>query len=67
MKGYFYTYIDNYYYYTYNTLDSDTTYSDEAVALEFKGIMEEMLDDYKDFELVDYEFEKLEEKIPVAI
>ena len=53
IREYYKTYIDNYYYYTYNTLSSDTEYSEENLKLEFKGIMEEMLDDYKDFELVD--------------
>ena len=53
IREYYSTYIDNYYYYTYNTLDSSTTYSEENLNKEFTGIMEEMLDDYKDFELVD--------------
>ena len=53
IKGYYKTYIDNYYYYIYNTLSSDTIYSEDNLNKEFIGIMEEMLDDYKDFELVD--------------
>ena len=53
MKGYFRTYIDNYYYYTYNTIDSNSEYSEENLQKEMKGIMEEMLDDYSDFELID--------------
>ena len=53
INGYYKTYIDTYYYYTYNTLDNDSEYNEDNLKLEFKGIMEEMLDDYKDFELID--------------
>ena len=53
MRGYFQTYIDNYYYYTFNTIEGDAQYSLENLKIEFKGIMEEMLFDYREFELID--------------
>ena len=47
---YFSTYVDNYYYGIFHTID-DTHYNEKNLRLEFKGIMEEMLDDYRAFEL----------------
>lgn len=47
--SYFQTYIDNYYYGIFNTID-DGTYSEETLKTEFDGIMEEMLYDYQEYE-----------------
>lgn len=49
-KGYFGTYVDNYYYGIFHTIE-DTHYNEKNLKLEFKGIMEEMLDDYRALEL----------------
>ncbi len=50
-KGYFGTYVDNYYYGIFHTID-DNHYNEKNLKLEFKGIMEEMLDDYKSYEFI---------------
>ncbi len=49
---YFSVYVDNYYYHVFHTID-DGVYSDQNLKLELKGIMEEMLDDYLQYELVE--------------
>ena len=51
-RGYFYTYIDNYYYKIFNTIDEEK-FSLKNLKQEFDGIMYEMLDDYKEYELID--------------
>lgn len=51
-RGYFYTYIDNYYYKIFNTIDEEN-FSLKNLRKEFDGIMLEMLDDYKEYELID--------------
>ena len=48
---YFRTYVDNYYYHIFHTIDGDT-YNISNLKLEFKGIMEDMLYDYRAQELV---------------
>ena len=50
LKEYFSTYVDNYYYGIFHTID-DERYNEKNLKLEFKGIMEEMLDDYRALEL----------------
>jgi len=50
LEGYFKNYIDNYYYEIFHTVEQGV-YNEEVLRLEFKGIMEEMLDDYLEFEL----------------
>ena len=50
MKEYFSIYVDNYYYNIFYTVD-DTVYSDDNLLKEFQGIMEEMLQDYRQYEL----------------
>ncbi len=47
---YFHTYVDNYYYGIYHTLDT-SCYSDENLKEELQGMMVELLDDYRAFEL----------------
>ena len=49
-KGYFDTYIDNYYYGIFNTVDTDT-YSLETFQVELNGIMSDIMDDYRGYEL----------------
>ncbi|MBQ6323887.1 MAG: hypothetical protein IJI22_03540 [Bacilli bacterium] len=49
-KGYFDTYIDNYYYGIFNTVDTDT-YSLETLQVELNGVMSDMMDDYRNYEL----------------
>lgn len=49
-REYFRTYVDNYYYGIFNTID-DTVYNLKNLKLEFKGIKEEMLEDYRVYEL----------------
>jgi len=49
-KGYFDTYIDNYYYGIFNTVDTDT-YSLETLQVELNGIMSDIMDDYRAYEL----------------
>ena len=49
-KAYFKTYVDNYYYGVFNTID-DKEYNEENLKLEFIGVMHEMLDDYMIYEL----------------
>ena len=51
-RGYFYTYIDNYYYKIFNTIDGEK-FTLKNLKQEFDGIMFEMLDDYKEYELID--------------
>lgn len=51
-RGYFYTYIDNYYYKIFNTIDGEK-FTLKNLKQEFDGIMLEMLDDYKEYELID--------------
>lgn len=48
---YFQVYVDNYYYGIFHTIEEDASYSDKNLRVEFKGIMEEMLDDYREYEL----------------
>ena len=48
-SSYFQTFIDNYYYGIFNTID-DETYNRKNLKLEFIGIMEEMLYDYETYE-----------------
>lgn len=50
LAKYFSVYIDNYYYNIFQTID-DTKFNLENLHLEFNGIMEEMLFDYKNYEL----------------
>ena len=50
-REYFKVYVDNYYYGIFHTIEEETSYSDENLKIEFKGIMEEMLDDYREWEL----------------
>ena len=50
-KKYFTVYVDNYYYGIFHTLKEGSSYNAENQLKELKGIMEEMLDDYKDSEL----------------
>ena len=49
-KEYFRVYVDNYYYGIFHTIDNGK-YNEKNLKLEFKGIMEEMLDDYREYEL----------------
>ena len=48
--GYFSTYVDNYYYNIFNTVEEEK-FNEKNLKLEFKGIKEEMLDDYRAYEL----------------
>ena len=47
---YFSIYVDNYYYNLFYTVET-SSYSSEILAKEFQGIMVEMLDDYRQYEL----------------
>lgn len=47
--SYFQTFIDNYYYGVFNTID-DENYNRKNLKLEFTGMMEEMLYDYETYE-----------------
>ena len=49
-KAYFRTYVDNYYYGVFNTIE-ENVYNQRNLKLEFKGIKEEMLADYAGYEL----------------
>ena len=49
LVSYFQTYIDNYYYGVFNTID-DEVYNRKNLKLEFTGIMEEMLYEYETYE-----------------
>lgn len=49
LTSYFQTYIDNYYYGVFNTID-DENYNKRNLKLEFNGIMEEMLYEYQEVE-----------------
>ena len=49
-RGYISTYVDNYYYGIFHTID-DSNYSLDNLKLELTGVMEEMLDSYSDHEL----------------
>lgn len=50
VKSYVTTYIDNYYYGIFHTID-DKNYSSDNLKLEFNGVMEEMLYEYRQYEL----------------
>ena len=50
LQEYFNIYIDNYYYNIFHTIDN-CKYNLNNLKLEFNGIMEEMLDEYKAYEL----------------
>ena len=47
------TYIDNRYNHIFHTVDDNSTYSMEVLQQEFDGLLVELLEDYKDYELVD--------------
>lgn len=51
-RAYFKTYIDNYYYDTFNTIDDGSRANLKNLDKEFDGCMEELLYDYQDYELV---------------
>ena len=51
-QEYFSVYVDNYYYHVFHTIDYGE-YSKENLKLELKGLMEEMLEDYLQYELVE--------------
>lgn len=51
--NYFQTYIDNYYYKIFNTIEDDNNYNRKNLKLELNGIMEEMLYDYRRFRFVE--------------
>lgn len=59
LTSYFQTYIDNYYYGVFNTLDEDN-FNRKNLKAEFTGIMEEMLYDYQAYEnkLIGEEYQK---------
>ena len=48
---YFTVYVDNYYYGIFHTIEGEATYNAKNQKAELKGIMEEMLVDYRDDEL----------------
>lgn len=50
LKGYFGTYIDNYYYGIFGTVD-DKKFSNETLSKELFGVMTDMLEDYRSYEL----------------
>ncbi|MBP5678878.1 MAG: hypothetical protein J6X28_03525 [Bacilli bacterium] len=50
LSNYFQTYIDNYYYGVFNTIEDENIYNRKNLKTEFMGIMEEMLYDYQNFE-----------------
>lgn len=50
LKHYFQTYVDNYYYHVFHTIDDDR-FNEKNLKLEFTGAKEEMLDDYREYEL----------------
>lgn len=47
------TYIDNYYYGIKHTVKDNSLFGIGVIEKEFDGLLEELLDDYKDYELVD--------------
>lgn len=49
--GYFRTYVDNYYYEVYSTLEDHSKYTLEHFRTELQGIMIEMLEEYRSYEL----------------
>ena len=49
LAGYFQTYIDNYYYGVFNTVEEEV-YNRRNLKQEFNGVMEEMLYDFKEYE-----------------
>ena len=51
-REYFQTYVDNYYYHVFHTIDDDEEFSIDNLKKELKGIMEEMLYDYRSYEFV---------------
>ncbi len=50
LKEYLSVYVDNYYYNIFYTID-DNSYNEDNLKKEFQGIMEEMLQDYRQYEL----------------
>ncbi len=50
LQHYFQTYVDNYYYQVFHTIDDDH-FTEKNLKLEFTGAKEEMLDDYREYEL----------------
>lgn len=50
-NAYIRTYIDNYYYGVFNTIEDGSRYNERNLELEFTGIMQEMLNDYRIYEL----------------
>ena len=52
LKAYFSLYVDNYYYETFHTLENATC-NPETMELEFKGLMEELLEEHRQYELVE--------------
>ena len=53
--NYFQTYIDNYYYKIFNTIEEEINYNRKNLKIELNGIMEEMLYDYRRFSFVENE------------
>ncbi len=51
-RAYFKTYIDNYYYDTFNTIDDGSRANLKNLDKEFDGCMEELLYDYQEYELM---------------
>ena len=47
------TYIDNYYYGIKHTVKDDSLFGVGVLEKEFDGLLEELIDDYKGYELVD--------------
>ena len=47
---YFQTYVENYYYQVFSTIEDDETFNRRNLKAELTGIMEEMLYDYKQYE-----------------
>lgn len=52
MNKYISLYIDNYYYNIFYTVE-DNVYNEDNLKKEFQGLMEEMLDDYRQYELTE--------------
>ncbi len=50
LNVYFQTYIENYYYQIFSTLENDETFNRRNLKAELTGIMEEMVYDYKSYE-----------------
>lgn len=49
-SSYFQTYIDNYYYGIFNTIEDEDNFNRKNLKTEFTGVMEEMLYDYQEYE-----------------